>query len=90
LYFSLPETLIKRGYAHFQRVLGLFLCFITICWVICKAQAGQTALDTEDKKTPGGGIERKSTRTWAQEIGYDAEKLFNKVSLLSYADKTTA
>ena len=29
--------------------------------------------------TVAGGIERKSTRVWAQESGYDAEKIFHKV-----------
>ena len=41
--------------------------------------AGQTALQSEAKQDQVGGLERKSTRGWAQEIGYDAMKLFNKV-----------
>ncbi|KAK6983770.1 SUMO-activating enzyme subunit 2 [Biomphalaria glabrata] len=43
------------------------------------AEAGQAALSTEAKKDTIGGIERKSTRSWAMETGYDAEKLFNKL-----------
>ena len=44
-------------------------------------EAGQQALDQEAKSSSAvGGIERKSTRTWAQDSGYDAVKLFNKVS----------
>lgn len=43
------------------------------------AEAGQTALETEAKENTTGGIERKSTRAWAQDISYNPEKLFNKV-----------
>ncbi|XP_053402839.1 SUMO-activating enzyme subunit 2-like [Mercenaria mercenaria] len=43
------------------------------------ADAGQTALDTEAKEGVTGGIERKSTRGWAQDIGYNPEKLFHKM-----------
>jgi len=42
-------------------------------------EAGDTALAAEAKSDAIGGIERKSTRTWASEIGYDASKLFNKL-----------
>jgi hypothetical protein len=42
-------------------------------------EAGQTALDSDAKQDVTGGIERKSTRGWAQDIGYDPEKLFHKV-----------
>jgi hypothetical protein len=45
------------------------------------AEAGQTALDQKEKADTAGGIERKSTRTWAMETGYDAKKIFNKVLL---------
>ena len=41
--------------------------------------AGQSALDSEAKEGGTGGIERKSTRAWAMEIGHDPEKIFNKV-----------
>jgi ubiquitin-like 1-activating enzyme E1 B len=42
--------------------------------------AGRKALETEasHSKDSTGGIERKSTRVWADETGYDAAKLFNK------------
>ncbi|KAH9489747.1 SUMO-activating enzyme subunit 2-A [Bulinus truncatus] len=43
------------------------------------ANAGQAALSTEAKKDAVGGIERKSTRAWAMDNDYDAEKLFNKL-----------
>ncbi|GFO25436.1 sumo-activating enzyme subunit 2 [Plakobranchus ocellatus] len=43
------------------------------------ADAGKSALDSEAKKDAIGGIERKSTRAWAVETGYNAEKLFNKL-----------
>ncbi|CAL1542022.1 unnamed protein product [Lymnaea stagnalis] len=43
------------------------------------ADAGQAALATEAKKDAVGGIERKSTRAWAMDIGYDAQKIFNKL-----------
>ena len=42
------------------------------------AAAGDAALAQEAKANTIGGIERKSTRTWAQECGYDAVKLFTK------------
>lgn len=44
--------------------------------------AGATALTSEAKTNSVGGIERKSTRQWAVESGYHAEKLFNKVSFI--------
>lgn len=43
------------------------------------AEAGQTALEQKEQSNVAGGIERKSTRTWAMETGYDAKKIFNKV-----------
>lgn len=42
--------------------------------------AGQKALQSQASEAVGG-IERKSTRVWAEESGYDSSKLFNKVSL---------
>ena len=50
----------------------------------CIADAGKAALDAEAKKDAIGGIERKSTRAWAVETGYNAEKLFNKVSWVMF------
>ena len=46
---------------------------------VCSAEAGQSALESEAKSNEIGGIERKSTRTWAMSTGYDPQKLFNKV-----------
>ncbi|XP_061163588.1 SUMO-activating enzyme subunit 2-like [Saccostrea echinata] len=43
------------------------------------AEAGQTALTQERKADVAGGIDRKSTRAWASETGYDAKKIFNKL-----------
>ena len=42
--------------------------------------AGQKAAQSQGNENAAGGIERASTRTWAEEIGYDPVKLFNKVS----------
>ena len=42
--------------------------------------AGEKAVKNQEKGNAAGGIERASTRTWAEEIGYDPVKLFNKVS----------
>ncbi|XP_013404818.1 SUMO-activating enzyme subunit 2 isoform X1 [Lingula anatina] len=41
--------------------------------------AGKQALQSEAKEDTVGGIERKSTRIWAQETGYDPMKIFNKL-----------
>ncbi|PFX22234.1 SUMO-activating enzyme subunit 2-like [Stylophora pistillata] len=41
--------------------------------------AGEKAVQNQEKERGSGGIERASTRTWAEEIGYDPEKLFNKL-----------
>ena len=41
--------------------------------------AGEKAVQNQ-KENVAGGIERASTRTWAEDIGYDPVKLFNKVS----------
>ncbi|KAL4235425.1 E1 ubiquitin-activating protein uba2 [Mactra antiquata] len=43
------------------------------------AEAGQTALESEAKENVTGGIERKSTKSWAQDIDYNPEKLFHKM-----------
>ena len=40
--------------------------------------AGEKAVQNQ-KENAAGGIERASTRTWAEDIGYDPVKLFNKV-----------
>ena len=50
-----------------------------MCVCVCSAEAGQSALESEAKSNEIGGIERKSTRTWAMSTGYDPQKLFNKV-----------
>ena len=50
--------------------------------VLILGEAGKAALESEAKKGVTGGIERKSTRAWAMEIGYDPEKIFNKVSIV--------
>ncbi|XP_067929209.1 SUMO-activating enzyme subunit 2-like [Watersipora subatra] len=42
-------------------------------------EAGKSALIGEAKADVTGGIERTSTRTWAEETGYNAAKLFNKL-----------
>ena len=46
-------------------------------------EAGKKAVQNEEKDV-AGGIERVSTRAWAEEIGYDPVKLFNKVSTILY------
>ncbi|XP_015751660.1 PREDICTED: SUMO-activating enzyme subunit 2-B-like [Acropora digitifera] len=43
--------------------------------------AGEKAALNEEKEGVVGGIERASTRTWAEEIQYDPVRLFNKVSI---------
>ena len=43
--------------------------------------AGEKAVQNEGKEGVVGGIERASTRTWAEEIQYDPVRLFNKVSI---------
>lgn len=42
--------------------------------------AGEAALAAEAKADTVGGIERRSTRQWAVESGYHAQKLFTKVA----------
>ncbi|XP_067055754.1 SUMO-activating enzyme subunit 2-like [Acropora muricata] len=41
--------------------------------------AGEKAAQNEEKEGVVGGIERASTRTWAEEIQYDPVRLFNKL-----------
>ena len=43
-------------------------------------EAGERAVTSKEKENATGGIERASTRSWAEEIGYDPVRLFNKVS----------
>lgn len=45
-------------------------------------EAGERAAQNKEKEDVAGGIERASTRTWAEEIGYDPVRLFNKVSIV--------
>ena len=41
--------------------------------------AGESALTSDAKTGAVGGIERKSTRQWAVDSGYHAQKIFTKV-----------
>jgi len=43
-------------------------------------EAGEKAVQNKEKEGVAGGIERASTRAWAEEIGYNPLRLFNKVS----------
>ena len=43
------------------------------------AEAGERALQNDSSNGASGGLQRTSTRTWAEETGYNAAKLFNKV-----------
>ncbi|GAB1599119.1 SUMO-activating enzyme subunit 2-like [Argonauta hians] len=43
------------------------------------ADAGESALNTSSTTDSAGGIDRKSTRTWARDTGYDFQKLFSKL-----------
>ncbi|KAM7425991.1 E1 ubiquitin-activating protein uba2 [Porites harrisoni] len=42
-------------------------------------EAGERAVTNKEKENATGGIERASTRSWAEEIGYDPVRLFNKL-----------
>ena len=42
--------------------------------------AGERAAQAQANEHAVGGIERTSTRAWAEKVGYDPVKLFNKVS----------
>lgn len=42
-------------------------------------EAGERAVTSKEKENATGGIERASTRSWAEEIGYDPVRLFNKL-----------
>lgn len=46
--------------------------------------AGERAVQNQEKEGGTGGIERASTRTWAEDIGYDPVKLFNKVGQVKF------
>ena len=41
--------------------------------------AGEVALQSEVKESTTSGVARKSTRMWAQQTGYEPEKIFHKV-----------
>lgn len=43
--------------------------------------SGRLAVDTEAKSSGAGGIERVSTREWAEASDHDPQKLFKKVSV---------
>jgi len=47
--------------------------------------AGKSALETKSSsaENSSGGIERKSTRLWAEHIDYDTSKLFNKAQFIT-------
>lgn len=50
--------------------------------VLCiTGEAGQSALEKDSAENAVGGIQRKSTRAWANETSYNPHKLFNKVVL---------
>lgn len=50
----------------------------------CTGEAGQSALEKESTENAAGGIERKSTKSWAMQIGYEPHKIFNKVRNLHF------
>ena len=41
--------------------------------------AGEVALQSEAKESTTSGVACKSTRMWAQQTGYEPEKIFHKV-----------
>ncbi len=43
--------------------------------------AGESALAADAKTDAVGGIERRSTRQWAVDSGYHAQKIFTKVNI---------
>ena len=47
--------------------------------------AGKSALEMKSSsaENSSGGIERKSTRLWAEQIDYDTSKLFNKAQFIT-------
>jgi len=56
------------------------------CWLLTylySGDAGISALETKSSaaENSAGGIERKSTRLWAEESVYDTSKLFNKARI---------
>ena len=55
-----------------------FIAGLWIVWLINWGDAGITALQSGPSEAVGG-IERKSTRVWAEQTGYNPQKLFNKV-----------
>ena len=56
-------------------VIG-FCCYTTLCG---SGDAGEVALQSEAKESTTSGVARKSTRMWAQQTGYEPEKIFHKV-----------
>ena len=58
---------------------------MSLAILISTAEAGQSALEQKKTANVAGGIERKSTRAWAMETGYDAKKIFNKVGFVNEA-----
>ena len=47
------------------------------------AEAGERALQNDSDNGATGGVQRASTRAWAEDTGYDSAKLFNKVNMKS-------
>ena len=64
-------------------VLHLSVCCIDTN--VYSGDAGKSALETNSSvaANSSGGIERKSTRLWAEEIGYNTSKLFNKACFVN-------
>ena len=53
-------------------------------------EAGERAVQNKEKDGVAGGIERASTRAWAEGIEYDPIRLFNKVSTDGECSKMVA
>lgn len=51
--------------------------------LLLPGEAGEAALNSASKGDAHGGIERKSTRAWARDTGYNPQKLFAKVCIIS-------
>ena len=65
---------------NLKHFLAQIICYCKLYKLLhSTGDAGKSALQNEASENAVGGIERKSTRAWATEIGYNPHKLFNKV-----------
>ena len=72
------SALILRTLKPAGRTLGRRFNFIILLRVLKKCNPQAAGEEGEEKGSATGNVQRRSTRAWAQDSGYNTQKLFQK------------